>query len=373
MAASPHPPSTCVVHRPDWVPDDAGEAFATSILQGARPGGVVPPPSRILRRRPLSVEDFVHGVLGRDRVVLGRAITLVESNAPAHQAQAQQLLARLLPHTGTARRLGITGIPGAGKSTFIEALGCHLTDQGRRVAVLAIDPSSSRTGGSILGDKVRMEQLAQRPGAFIRPSPSGGTLGGVARKTREAMLVCEAAGFDVVIVETVGVGQNEIAVRAMVDCFLVLMIAGAGDEIQGIKKGVLELADAVVINKADGENQARAAAAQAEMRRVLHYLQRATPGWDTPALAASARTGAGISDTWRAVEDFFKTATASGQLALRRRTQSVEWLRTLLEESLRSRFYAQAAVREKLPALERAVAEGHQPVFAAVQELLGSV
>lgn len=361
----------CPQPRPDWVPEDAGGAYATWVMQGTRPAGIVHAQPAPPRRRTLTTDDYERGVLARDPTVLARAITLIESNAPAHQAQAQQVLARLLPHTGRAHRIGITGIPGAGKSTFIEAFGCHLTSLGKRVAVLAIDPSSSVTGGSILADKIRMEKLCRERNAFIRPSPSGGSLGGVARKTREAILVCEAAGFDVVIVETVGVGQNEVAVRSMVDFFLVLMIPGAGDEMQGIKKGVIELADAIVINKADGDNRARATAAQAEMRRVLHYLHRMTEGWETPALLASALTGDGVPDVWRMTEDYFKNARAVGSLTARRRAQAVEWMHALIAESLRSRFYASPQVRARLPALEAAVADGRTPVLAAALELLG--
>ncbi|HYD82672.1 MAG TPA: methylmalonyl Co-A mutase-associated GTPase MeaB, partial [Opitutus sp.] len=283
---------------------------------------------------------------------------------------AQQLLAKLLPYTGGSRRIGITGIPGAGKSTFIETFGCQLIADGHRVAVLAVDPSSSVSGGSILADKLRMEKLSRESGAFIRPSPSGGSLGGVTRKTREAILVCEAAGFDVVIVETVGVGQNEVAVRSMVDFFLVLMIAGAGDEMQGIKKGVIELADALVINKADGENRMRATAAQAEMQRVLHYLQPTTPGWPTVAALASALTGDGVAEVWRIAEAFFATARASGELERRRRVQAVEWMHALIGESLRTRFYASALVRDRLPGVEKAVAAGTTPPLAAALELL---
>ena len=303
-------------------------------------------------------------------MITARTITLVESNAPAHQALAQQVLAKLLPHTGQARRIGITGIPGAGKSTFIEALGCDLIGRGHRLAVLAIDPSSSVSGGSILADKIRMEKLSRLPGAFIRPSPSGGSLGGVARKTREAILVCEAAGYDVVIVETVGVGQNEVAVRSMVDFFLVLMIAGAGDEMQGIKKGVIELADAIVINKADGENRTRALAAQAEMKRVLRYLHPATPGWSTPAIMASALTGDGVGEVWDTTEAYFSTARTSGELVRRRQVQAVEWMHALIGESLRARFYSSPTVKERLAAVEHAVATGQQPALAAAMELL---
>lgn len=360
----------CPQPRPDWVPDDAGPGFATWVLQGARPSGVVPPPKRVPRRRALTLDDYIFGVLKSDPTIVGRAITLVESNAPAHQELAQQLLAKLLPHTGGSRRIGITGIPGAGKSTFIETFGSQLIAEGHRVAVLAIDPSSSVSGGSILADKLRMEKLSRQPEAFIRPSPSGGSLGGVTRKTREAILVCEAAGFDVVIVETVGVGQNEVAVRSMVDFFLVLMIAGAGDEMQGIKKGVIELADALVINKADGDNRARAMAAQAEMQRVLHYLHPTTPGWTTVAALASALTGEGVAEVWRVAENFFATVRASGELERRRRTQAVEWMHALIGESLRTRFYASALVRDRLPGVEQAVAAGQKPPLAAAVELL---
>ena len=361
----------CPQPRPDWVPENAAGGFATWVMQGTRTSGVVAAQHAPPRRRTLTTEDYVQGVLARDPPVLARAITLIESNAPAHQAQAQQVLAQLLPHTGRAHRIGITGIPGAGKSTFIEAFGCHLTGGGQRVAVLAIDPSSSLTGGSILGDKVRMEKLGRERNAFIRPSPSGGSLGGVARKTREAILICEAAGYDVVIVETVGVGQNEVAVRSMVDFFLLLMIPGAGDEMQGIKKGVVELADAILINKSDGDNRARASAAQAEMRRVLHYLHRMTEGWETPALVTSAMTGEGVPEVWQMTEAYFTNARAVGSLTGRRRTQAVQWMHALIAESLQSRFYASEDVKARLPALEAAVADGRMPVLAAALALLG--
>jgi len=360
--------------RPDWVPPDAGPGFTTRIMPGMASPENPPPgsPARTVppRRQPPDVDTLAAGVLARDPALLGRAITLVESNAPAHQAQAQRLLAQLLPHTGKARRVGITGIPGAGKSTFIEAFGVHLCEQGHRVAVLAVDPSSSVHGGSILADKVRMEKLGRHDNAFIRPSPSAGSLGGVTRKSREVILVCEAAGFDTIIVETVGVGQNEVAVRSMVDLFMVLMIAGAGDEMQGIKKGVVELGDLFVVNKADGDNAPRCQAARAELRRVLHYLQPATPGWETPVLTASALTGAGVPEVAAKVADYMANVTASGVLAKRRRTQAVEWMHALIAEGLRSRFYGSPDVRARLEATERAVADGRLPVVAAAQALL---
>lgn len=355
--------------RPDWVPPDAGPGFTTRIMPAASAPGATP--GNVPRRRPPpDVDTLAAGVLARDPALLGRAITLVESNAPAHQAQAQQLLAKLLPHTGKARRIGITGIPGAGKSTFIEAFGDHLCENGHRVAVLAVDPSSSVHGGSILADKVRMEKLGRRKEAFIRPSPSAGSLGGVTRKSREVILVCEAAGYDTIIVETVGVGQNEVAVRSMVDLFMVVMIAGAGDEMQGIKKGVVELGDLFVVNKADGDNIPRCTAAQSELKRVLHYIQPATPGWETPVLTASAREGTGVPDVAATVDAFMQNVAESGILQKRRRKQTVEWMHALIAEGLRTRFYESPEVQAKLEATERAVADGRLPVVAAAQALL---
>lgn len=376
-AAAKKPPlqkhEGCPQPRPDWVPEDASGGFATWVVEGVRTAGVGATPKKAApRRRQLSVNDYVEGVLARNPMVLGRAITLVESNALTHRAIAQEVLTKLLPHTGNSRRVGITGIPGAGKSTFIEAMGCTLTRLGHRVAVLAIDPSSTIHGGSILADKVRMEKLGREANAFIRPSPSGGSLGGVARKTREAILLCEAAGYDVVVVETVGVGQNEVTVRSMVDMFLVLMIAGAGDEMQGIKKGVIELADLLVINKADGDNIKRCTAAQAEMKRVLHYLHRPTEGWETPAVLASALTGTGIEDVWKVTGEYFATVKATGGLEARRRAQAVEWMHSLIAESLKERFYARADVKARIEAMEHAVADGRMPPLAAALELIGN-
>ena len=291
---------------PEWAPPGGGKGFACTVQDGveashdgtmkragnAAAGPGTPPGSGGARprvkRKTFSTEELAEKVLAGNRMVLARSITLVESNAPRHARQAQDLLQRLLPHTGKAVRIGITGVPGVGKSTFIEALGLYLTGRGHRVAVLAVDPSSSISGGSILGDKTRMEKLCQDANCFIRPSPSSGSLGGVARKTRETMLVCEAAGFDVILVETVGVGQSEVTVRSMVDFFLLLMLAGAGDELQGIKKGIMEIANALVINKADGENRLPANQARVEYEQALHYLQPATPGWTTHAYTCSA-------------------------------------------------------------------------------------
>ena len=361
----------CPQPRPDWVPESGGSGFATWVVQGVRTAGVgatagKPPP----RRRRLTLPDYVEGVLAGNNMILGRAITLAESNAPAHRVMAQAVVDGVLAQTGKAQRIGITGIPGAGKSTFIEAWGMQLIGQGHRVAVLAVDPSSTVNGGSILADKVRMEKLGRDPSAFIRPSPSGGSLGGVARNTREAILLCEAAGYDIVIVETVGVGQNEVTVRSMVDFFLVLMIAGAGDEMQGIKKGVIELADILVINKADGENRRRCILAQAEMKRVLHFLHRPTEGWETPAVVASAREGTGIDDVSRVTASFFSTVKATGGLAGRRQSQAIEWMHELIEERLRRNFYARSDVKDRLSEVEQAVGRGAKTALGGALALL---
>jgi len=322
------------------------------------------------RRRRLTIDEYVAGVLAGDRNVLGQAITLVESNAQAHFDMGQEVLRQLLPHTGNSIRVGITGVPGAGKSTFIEALGLHLCAQGRKVAVLAVDPSSTVTRGRILGDKTRMELLSRDLRAFIRPSPSGGTLGGVARKSRETILVCEAAGFDVILVETVGVGQSETTVRSMVDFFLLLMIAGAGDELQGIKKGIMELADALLVNKADGDNKIRANAARADYNRALHYLAPATEGWRTKAYTCSALNGEGIDAIWKVIDDFRQHVTSNGAFAKRRQRQTLDWVYSMVEEHLRASFFNHAGVASIRADVEYAVIEGRLPPTVAAQQLI---
>ncbi len=298
---------------------------------------------------------YIQGVLDHNRLMLARTITLIESTLPAHREMAATVIDRLLPHTGDSIRIGITGVPGAGKSTFIESFGNMLTQLGHKVAVLAIDPSSTRSGGSILGDKTRMEKLAVNDRAFIRPSPSGGTLGGVARKTRETMLACEAAGFDVVIIETVGVGQSETTVASMVDFFLVLMIAGAGDELQGIKKGVLEVADAIVINKADGDNVMRAEMAQKEYHAALHLLMPVSSTWSTPVLTCSALELNGIDQVWKTINEHRTALTASGEFTQKRKKQALDWMNYLLDEGLRGWFYNNPKVKEALPLLKKEV------------------
>ena len=277
-----------VNERPDWVPENAGDEFAIKIIKGVESTDKKESQNRFVKRKKLTVDDYVNGILKHDRTILARTITLIESNSPKHISLAQEVIKRLLPHTGESIRIGITGVPGAGKSTFIESFGNYLIEKNFKVAVLAIDPSSSITKGSVLGDKTRMETLSRNENCFIRPSPSSGILGGVTRKTRETTLICEAAGFDVILIETVGVGQNEITVRSMVDFFLLMKIAGAGDELQGIKKGVIELADAIFINKADGDNKLRADIAREEFSRALHYLKSPTDGWTPKVITGSA-------------------------------------------------------------------------------------
>jgi LAO/AO transport system kinase len=339
-------------------------------MPGVRqPLGKSPAVSRV-RRLP-GVDELVGGIFAGERALVAQAITLVESNAPAHRPLAREILRRIGERPGFARRVGISGVPGAGKSTFIEALGNHLCDAGRKVAVLAVDPSSSLTRGSILGDKTRMETLSRRDECFIRPSPSGGALGGVTRKTRETIAVCEAAGFDVVLIETVGVGQSEIAVRAMVDCFLLILIAGAGDELQGMKKGIFEIADILLVNKADGENRIRAETTRLEFERVMQFLSPATEGWKPPVLAASSVTRAGVAEVWRATDKYFEHVEADGDFDLRRREQAISWWQSLVEQELRVRFLSDPHVAALSARLEREILSGQLAPSLAAEELLG--
>lgn len=355
--------------RPEWAPPGAGPEFASRVVPGTSATGAGRTHAAP-RRRHLGVEDLAAGALAGDRAVLARAITLIESNASRHHADARALLGRLLPHSGRAVRIGITGVPGAGKSTFIEAFGLHLCELGHKVAVLAVDPSSTLTGGSVLGDKTRMENLSRHPACFIRPSPSSGALGGVARKSRETMLVCEAAGFDVILVETVGVGQSETTVRSMVDFFLLLAITGAGDELQGVKRGIMELADAILINKADGDNKPRAESTRQQYEMALHYLQPATGGWRTAARTCSALTGEGIPQVWAMIEEFRRATGGSGVFEERRRRQALEWMDALLEEALRTRFLGHPHLAEKRRQLAEEVLAGRIGAAAAVEALL---
>jgi GTPase len=319
--------------------------------------------------RNLPSADLVRGVRSGDRATLARAITMIESKRADHRKTAHHLVQELLPLTGKAVRLGITGAPGVGKSTTIDVLGTYLTGKGHKVAVLAVDPSSTRTGGSILGDKTRMAQLASDPRAFVRPSPSSGTLGGVAAKTRETMLVCEAAGYDVVVVETVGIGQSETAVADMTDFFLVLMLPGAGDELQGLKKGIVELADMIAINKSDGDNIERARLAAAEYRAALNILVPRSASWSPPVITYSALAGNGIAELWAQVIAHREKMTGSGELMARRREQQVKWMWTMLDERLTSRLRSDASVRVTLRQMEGQVAAGKLAPTLAVEEI----
>ncbi len=322
------------------------------------------------KKKRLEVDDYVDGVLNNNRAILAQTITLVESNAEKHFELAQEVITKLLPHTGKSIRIGITGVPGAGKSTLIETFGTYLCNLGHKVAVLAVDPSSQISKGSILGDKTRMEQLGRNKSAFVRPTPAGGTLGGVARKSRETMLICEAAGYDIIIVETVGVGQSETTVRSMVDLFLVLMITGAGDELQGMKKGVLELADAILINKADGDNRVKALAAREEYNQILHYLPQVTKGWETKAYTCSALTGEGIEELWSLVGNYMAHTKRNNLHFQRRKEQLSLWLHETLQMQLLQRFYEHATVKEQLPKLKTEVEDGQITVTIAAQRLL---
>ncbi|MEU9040919.1 MULTISPECIES: methylmalonyl Co-A mutase-associated GTPase MeaB [unclassified Kitasatospora] len=320
--------------------------------------------------RTIDLDSYVTGVLDGSRAWIARAVTLVESSRPDHRALAQQLLQRLLPHAGGAVRVGITGVPGVGKSTFIDSFGTMLTALGHRVAVLAVDPTSSRTGGSILGDKTRMERLAVDPHAFVRPSPTSGTLGGVAKATRESMVVMEAAGYDVVLIETVGVGQSETAVAGMVDTFLLLSLARTGDQLQGIKKGVLELADVIAINKADGPHERDAGAAARELAGALRLLQAPDAAWTPPVLTCSGRENVGLDVLWERLQQHRKVLDATGALAAKRRDQQVEWTWAMVHDQLYARLHEHPEVRQLAPELEAKVRAGSLPAGLAAQQLL---
>lgn len=326
-------------------------------------------PPNAPRTAALTLDQYVDGVKGGDRSVLARAITLTESLKAEHQTLAQEMLVKLLPLTGKSQRIGISGLPGAGKSTFIDTFGTMLTTLGHKVAVLAVDPTSSRTGGSILGDKTRMAKLSVAANAYIRPSPTGGTLGGVARATREAILVCEAAGFDVILVETVGVGQSEITVSEMVDFFLVLMIAGGGDELQGIKKGVLEIADMIAITKADGDNIKRAQATAADYSHALRIITPQSPTWIPPVVSVSALENRGLDDVWAKIGTHKQLTTASGEWAKKRISQQIRWMWAMVDDRLLGRLKTDSKVRALIPTLENEIAEGRITTALAVDRI----
>lgn len=365
--------------RPSWVPLKKDPNFACSVMGGidsnvnAVSEEKYTPAVNAKRfplRKRLSAEELVQGVSAGDRKILSQAITLIESNAPKDFDKAQRVLQALLPYTGKALRIGISGVPGAGKSTFIEAFGQMLCRQGYKVAVLAVDPTSSITGGSILGDKTRMQMLSREPNCFIRPSPAKGTLGGVARKSRETMLLCEAAGCDVILVETVGVGQSEITVRSMVDFFMLVVLTGAGDDLQGIKKGIMEVADAIVVNKADGDNLPKAIVTQGEYERMIEFIRPATEGWKTHAYRCSALTKEGLIELWAVMRKFEKVTKESGAFFNRRKQQTLSWVNSMIDEHLHNLFFEDPMIKGRLPAVMEAAVNGVVSPSQAVTELI---
>ncbi len=349
------------------------QQFADSALEVA--AGVEQPPAvnpayRRPARAALSVDGYVEGILSGNITILSQAITLVESLLPEHHELAQQIIERCLPHAGRSVRIGITGVPGAGKSTFIEAMGNKVTALGHRLAVLAIDPSSERTKGSVLGDKTRMETLVHNPDAFIRPSPSAGSLGGVARKTREGLILCEAAGFDVVFIETVGVGQSETAVHSMVDLFLLIQISGAGDELQGIKRGIMEMADMVAINKADGDNVQRAELTKRQFLNALSLFPMPDSGWRPRVYTTSSITGAGLDELWGGIEDYLNFTRSNRYFEQNRSRQAKYWMYETINRELQDGFYHDQRIKGLLASYEERVLENHISSFAAARELL---
>ncbi|MEA2107337.1 MAG: methylmalonyl Co-A mutase-associated GTPase MeaB [Bacteroidota bacterium] len=317
-----------------------------------------------------SVQEYVDGIINGNRTILGQAITLIESSLPDHNQIAQKIIEKCLPYAGNSIRIGITGVPGVGKSTFIESMGKYITSKGNKLAVLAVDPSSERSKGSILGDKTRMEELATDPDAFIRPSPSAGSLGGVARKTRETIVLCEAAGFNTIFIETVGVGQSETAVHSMVDFFLLLMLAGAGDELQGIKRGIMEMADAIVINKADGENIRKAEQAKNEYQNALHLFPPTPSGWIPKVLTCSSLVKTGIDEVWEVINEFIEKQKSNKFFALKRKEQAKYWMYESINESLKNNFYQQEIIKNKLKFFEENVLQGKMNSFLAARMLL---
>ena len=355
------------------MPDKEKKDSSLSVSKGVESGDSINPESLSRlnkRRRPLSLDDYVEGIHSGDRTVLSRAITLIESTRPEHREQAQEIIEACLPDTGNSIRIGITGVPGVGKSTFIESMGNHIITQGRKLAVLAIDPSSSRTRGSILGDKTRMETLANNADAFIRPSPTAGSLGGVARKTRETIYLCEAAGFDTIFIETVGVGQSETAVDSMVDFFLLLMLAGAGDELQGIKRGIMEMADVIAINKTDSSPAKQVRQAIREYKNALHLYPPTKSGWEPKVTTCSALKESGIVEIWELIENYISLTSKNGFFEHNRNRQSRHWMYETIQQQLEEEFYNAPSVNEVIAQTEKDVLAGKISSFRAAQKLL---
>lgn len=357
-------------YKPEWTPKNAGEEFAVNVVKAFGSKHKRGENSEIKKKKLFETKELADGVLRGDRTLLAKAITMIESNAPAHRIKAAELLNYLLPKSGNSLRIGISGVPGAGKSSLIETLGLYLIEKGYKPAVLAVDPSSTLTKGSILGDKTRMEKLSRENNCFIRPSPSGGALGGVARKSRETIIACEAAGYDVILIETVGVGQNEIAVRSMVDFFFLVLIPGGGDELQGIKKGVIEISDAIVINKADGDNINKANLSRSEYENALHYLSGNVKDWTPKTLTCSALTGAGVHELWDTVKKYEAIVKKNNFFIERRKAQSLEWMRGLIEEELKERFFRDVSIKTEIFSIEKRIYEGELLPTTAAEILL---
>jgi LAO/AO transport system kinase len=343
---------------------------ALSVSKGVNKPPSVNPRLQKVKRRNIAVDEYVEGIIHGNRTMLGRAITLIESNLPEHKLQAQEIINRCLPYTGKSIRIGITGVPGVGKSSFIEVLGNYLTGLNHKPAILAIDPSSEQTKGSILGDKTRMESLASHSGVFIRPSPSAGSLGGVARKTRETILLCEASGYDVILVETVGVGQSEVAVHSMVDFFLLLMLAGAGDELQGIKRGIIEMADMIAITKADGDNVKNAQWAAEEYRSALHLFRVPESGWTIPVVTCSSTENFGIKEIWKNIQLYKDHAIGNDFFKEKRKKQALYWLSETIDDSLRTHFYGNVNIQKRLEELRKNVLNDKISSFEAARQIL---
>ena len=343
---------------------------ALNVAEGVADQPVVNPYFVRRKRRTFTTDEYVEGILQGNITILAQAITLVESNNPAHYAQAQEIIERCLPYSAKSVRIGITGVPGAGKSSFIEAVGNMITSLKHKLAVLAIDPSSERSGGSILGDKTRMESICHNPDIFVRPSPSAGSLGGVARKTRETIVLCEAAGFDVIFIETVGVGQSETAVHSMVDMFMMLQISGAGDELQGIKRGIMEMADMMVITKADGENITKAELAKAQYQGALHLFPLAESGWRPQVYTCSSLLGTGLEEVWQGVEKYLEHIELNGYFTANRNRQNKYWMYETINETLKSSFYNNPEIEAKMAEVEQRVLEAKLSSFIAAKELL---
>ena len=349
---------------------DTHHDTALNVAEGVEDQPVVNPYFKKRKKRELSVDDYVKGIIEGNITILSQAITLIESNNPTHYAKAQEIIEKCLPYAGKSIRLGITGVPGAGKSTFIEAIGNMVTSLHHKLAVLAIDPSSERSGGSILGDKTRMESICHNPDVFIRPSPSAGSLGGVARKTRETIVLCEAAGFDVIFIETVGVGQSETAVHSMVDMFMLLQISGAGDELQGIKRGIMEMADQMVITKCDGENVHKAQLARTQFQGALRLFPVPESGWKPKVYTCSSYTKEGLEMVWKGVEDYLEHIQRNGFFTLNRNRQNKYWMYESINETLRNSFYHDPAIEEQIGAYEDKVLNDQISSFIAAKELL---